>query len=215
MESEGLSDRSAKSEFDGSIKIFAMLIGVALVIKVIIQLIQSNKPMDPTVPTVDNPTGTNTSKINGQADAIIATYGWSLFWIICFWVTVVSVLTRRFVTNRLEASKDQISVLFYSAPFIFVIVLVIWNIVQTHTFSKKINTNQVPSTYLGFSIASTFFLGLTIGLLFILATKLLACKNEDIKILIMIAWIAITCSIITGGMIAWTEVLLTSFTTDG
>jgi hypothetical protein len=124
-------------------------------------------------------------------------------------------LTRRFVTNRLEASKDQLSVLFFSTPFIFVIVLVIWNIIQTHTFSKKINTNQVPSTYAGFSIGSTFFLGITIGLLYVLATKLLACKNEDIKILIMIAWIAITCCIITGGMITWTEVLLTSFTTDG
>lgn len=207
---------TSKSEFEGSITIFTALIGLAMVIKIIVQAVQSNKPeLDPSIPTVDNPTGTNSNKINGQADAIIATYGWSLFWIICLWVTIMSVLTRRFVSNVLESSRDTVSVLFYSIPFLSVLVVILWTIVQTYTFRKKINTNQVPSTYLGFSIGATCLLLLTVGLLFVLSKLLILCKRDDIPNMIMTAWLTIICALFTGVMNGWIEVLLTSFTTDG
>lgn len=206
---------TAKSEFDGSIKIFSILIGVSLVVKVIAQLVQGKKPdLDPSVPTTDNPTGTNTSKINGQADTIIATHGWCLFWTICLWVTVISVLTRRFVSEKLKTPSEA-NLLFYSIPFVLVIALITWTIIQTHTFRKKINTNQVPSSFVGFSIGSTVMLGLTVGLLFYIAKTLLLCDKNDMSLMILTAWIAIMGSILTAGMITWTEVLLTSFTTDG
>lgn len=211
------SEVTAKSEFEGSITIFTALIGLALAIKFIVQFIQSTKTaeQDPSIPTLENPTGTNTNKINGQADAIIATYGWSLFWIICLWVTVVSILTRRFVSNVLESSRDTVSVFFYSMPFLSALVVILWTVVQTYTFRKKINTNQVPSTYLRFSIASTFLLGVTVGLLFFLSKTLLLCKKEDTSLLVMTAWVTIVCAIFTAAMTGWIEVLLTSFTTDG
>ena len=80
---------------------------------------------------------------------------------------------------------------------------------------KKINTNQVPTSFVGFSVGSTVILGLTIGLLFHISKNLLLCKEGDMSLMILTAWIAIMCSILTAGMITWTEVLLTSFTTDG
>lgn len=208
---------TAKSEFEGSIKIFSILIGVSLIVKVIAQLAQGKKPdLDPSVPTTENPTGTNTSKINGQADTIIATHGWCLFWTICLWVTVLSILTRRFVSNVLETeTASEANLFFYSIPFVIVIALITWTIIQTYTFRKKINTNQVPSSFAGFSVGSTVMLGLTIGILFYISKTLLFCKKDDIPLMIMSTWVTITCSIITAGMITWTEVLLTSFTTDG
>lgn len=208
---------TAKSEFDGSIKIFSILIGVSLIVKVIAQLVQGKKPdLDPSVPTTDNPTGTNTSKINGQADTIIATHGWCLFWTICLWVTVISVLTRRFVSKEISPEKaSEVNLFFFSAPFVLVIALITWTIIQTYTFRKKINTNQVPTSFVGFSVGSTVILGITIGLLFYIAKTLLICDSKDMSLMILTAWIAIMCSILTTGMITWTEVLLTSFTTDG
>ena len=208
---------TAKSEFDGSIKIFSILIGVSLIVKVIAQLAQGKKPdLDPSVPTTENPTGTNTSKINGQADTIIATHGWCLFWTICLWVTVISILTRRFVSEKITAEKrSELNLFFFSAPFVLVIALITWTIIQTYTFRKKINTNQVPTSFVGFSVGSTIILGLTIGLLFHIAKTLLLCDSKDMSLMILTAWIAIMCSILTAGMITWTEVLLTSFTTDG
>ena len=206
---------TAKSEFDGSIKIFSILIGVSLIVKVIAQLAQGKKPdLDPSVPTTENPTGTNTSKINGQADTIIATHGWCLFWTICLWVTVISILTRRFVSEKVK-TPSEVNLFFFSIPFVLVIALITWTIIQTYTFRKKINTNQVPTSFVGFSVGSTIILGLTIGLLFHIAKTLLLCKAEDMSLMILTAWIAIMCSILTAGMITWTEVLLTSFTTDG
>jgi hypothetical protein len=206
---------TAKSEFDGSIKIFSILIGVSLIVKVIAQLVQGKKPdLDPSVPTTDNPTGTNTNKINGQADTIIATHGWCLFWTICLWVTVISVLTRRFVSEKLK-NPSEANLFFFSIPFVLVIALITWTIIQTYTFRKKINTNQVPTSFIGFSVGSTVILGLTVGLLFHIAKTLLLCKAEDMSLMILTAWIAIMCSILTAGMTTWTEVLLTSFTTDG
>ena len=206
---------TARSEFDGSIKIFSILIGVSLIVKVIAQLAQGKKPdLDPSVPTTDNPTGTNTSKINGQADTIIATHGWCLFWTICLWVTVISILTRRFVSEKLK-NPSEVNLFFYSIPFVLVIALITWIIIQTYTFRKKINTNQVPTSFVGFSVGTTVILGLTIGLLFHISKTLLNCDKNDMSLMILTAWIAIMCSILTAGMITWTEVLLTSFTTDG
>jgi len=130
---------TAKSEFDGSIKIFSILIGVSLIVKMIAQLAQGKKPdLDPSVPTTENPTGTNTSKINGQADTIIATHGWCLFWTICLWVTVISILTRRFVSKEISPEKtSEVNLFFFSAPFVLVIALITWTIIQTYTFRKK------------------------------------------------------------------------------
>ncbi len=211
------TELTARSEFDGSFKIFSILIAISLIVKVIAQLAQGKKPdLDPSIPTTENPTGTNTSKINGQADTIIATHGWCLFWTICLWVTVISILTRRFVSEKLDKeTASEANLFFYSIPFVLVIALITWTIIQTYTFRKKINTNQVPSSFAGFSIGSTIILGLTIGLLFYLAKTLLFCKKDDIPFMIMTTWVTIMGSIITAGMITWTEVLLTSFTTDG
>jgi len=207
---------TAKSEFDGSIKIFSILIGVSLIVKVFAQLAQGKKPdLDPSVPTTENPTGTNTSKINGQADTIIATHGWCLFWTICLWVTVISILTRRFASTKLGERASEVNLFFYSIPFVLVISLITWTIIQTYTFRKKINTNQVPTSFVGFSVGSTVILGLTIGLLFHISKTLLNCDKNDMSLMILTAWIAILCSILTAGMTTWTEVLLTSFTTDG
>ena len=183
---------TAKSEFDGSIKIFSILIGVSLFIKVIAQLAQGKKPdLDPSVPTTDNPTGTNTSKINGQADTIIATHGWCLFWTICLWVTVISVLTRRFVSKELGEKASEVNLFFFSIPFVLVIALITWTIIQTYTFRKKINTNQIPTSFVGFSVGSTFILALTIGLLFHISKTLLLCDKNDMSLMILTAWTAI------------------------
>lgn len=211
------TELTAKSEFDGSIKIFFILIAISLIVKVIAQAVQGNPPdLDPSIPTTENPTGTNTSKINGQADTIIATHGWCLFWTICLWVTVISILTRRFVSTVLDpATASEVNLFFYSLPFVLVIALITWTIIQTYTFRKKINTNQVPSSFAGFSIGTTIMLGITISLLFYIAKTLLTCKKDDIPLMILSNWATILCSIITAGMITWTEVLLTSFTTDG
>lgn len=210
-----ITEVTGKSEFEGSIKIFSILIGVSLIVKVIAQLAQGKKPdLDPSVPTTDNPTGTNTSKINGQADTIIATHGWCLFWTICLWVTVISILTRRFVSEKIK-NPSEVNLFFFSAPFVLVIALITWTIIQTYTFRKKINTNQVPTSFVGFSVGTTVILGVTIGLLFHISKTLLLCDSKDMSLMILTAWVAIMCSILTAGMITWTEVLLTSFTTDG
>lgn len=202
-----------RSEFEGSVKIFSVLIGVALLLKIIIQLSQSSQlNLDPSIPTQDNPTGTNTSKINGQADSTIATYGWCLFWLICMWVTIVSVLSRRYLSQTVT---KEMNVIFYSAPFLFAIALAIWTIFQTHTYSRKINTNQVPSTYLGFSVGSTVMLGFMFSILYALSNKLLTCAKSEEGMTIILAWVALALGMVTAGMVLWTEVLLSSYTTDG
>ena len=205
---------TARSEFEGSIKIFSVLIAVALILKVGIQLVQTTKSsgLDPSIPTQDNPTGTNSNKINGQADSTLGTYGWCLFWLVCMWVTVVAVLSRRYLS---KTAPKEMNVLFYSLPYLFSIVLVIWTIFQTNTYYRKINTNQVPTTYLGFSIGSTIMLGFMLAIIYTLSNKLLTCANSEEGMTIILAWTAIGIGIAAVGMTVQTEVLLTSYTTDG
>jgi hypothetical protein len=205
---------TARSEFEGSIKIFSVLIGFALVIKMVIQAIQSKKTagLDPSIPTQDNPTGTNSSKINGQADSTLGTYGWSLFWLVCMWITVVSVLSRRYLS---QIAPKEMNVWFYSIPYLFAISLVIWTLVQTNTYHKKINTNQVPSTYFNFSIGGTVMLGFMVAVLYGLSNKLMTCAKSEEGLTIIFAWIAIGLGVAVVGMTIQTELLLTSYTTDG
>jgi hypothetical protein len=205
---------NARSEFEGSIKIFSILIGIALILKIVIQGAQSRKPgLDPSIPTQDNPTGTSSSSINGQADTTLGTYGWCLFWMVCMWVTVVAVLSRRYLSSQLNS--NELNVLFYSIPYLFSIVLVIWTIVQTNTYSRKINTNQVPTSYLAFSIGSTVLLGFMMVLIHVLSVKIMTCTKSEESIAIILAWLAISLGLGVVGMTVQTEVLLTSYTTDG
>ena len=205
---------NARSEFEGSIKIFSILVGIALILKIIIQAAQSKRPgLDPSIPTQDNPTGTSSSSINGQADTTLGTYGWCLFWMVCMWITVVSVLSRRYLSA--QVNSKELSVLFYSIPYLFSIVLVIWTIVQTHTYSRKINTNQVPSSYLAFSIGSTVLLGFMMVLIYMLSVKIMTCAKSEEGLALILAWLAISLGLGVVGMTVQTEVLLTSYTTDG
>jgi hypothetical protein len=205
---------TARSEFEGSINIFSVLIGVALIVKIAIQAVQSKKTvgLDPSIPTQDNPTGTNSSKINGQADSTLGTYGWCLFWLVCMWITVISVLSRRYLSRF---APKELSVWFYSIPYLFAISLVIWTLIQTNTYHKKINTNQVPIAYSNFSIGGTVMLGFMVAVLYGLSNKIMTCPKNEEGLTIIIAWIAIGLGIAVVGMTVQTELLLTSFTTDG
>jgi hypothetical protein len=212
--SSSSSTTTARSEFEGSIKIFSVLIGFALIVKMIIQGIQTRKNvgLDPSIPTQDNPTGTNSNKINGQADSTLGTYGWCLFWMVCMWITVVSVLSRRYLS---QIAPKEMSVWFYSIPYLFAISLVIWTLVQTNTYYKKINTNQVPTAYSNFSIGGTVLLGFMVAILYELSNKLMTCSKSEEGLTIIFAWIAIAVGIAVVGMTIQTELLLTSYTTDG
>ena len=129
------------------------------------------------------------------------------------WVTVVAVLSRRYLSSQLNS--NELNVLFYSIPYLFSIVLVIWTIVQTNTYSRKINTNQVPTSYLGFSIGSTVLLGFMMVLIHVLSVKIMTCTKSEESIAIILAWLAISLGLGVVGMTVQTEVLLTSYTTDG
>jgi len=212
---------SARKEFESSVNIFSLLIAAAFVLKIVFQLIQKLKTEDManTVPTTENPLGTNPSKAGGQGDATIGMYGWSGFWLICLMVTIVSILMRRYKASTTVSTT--LNVLFYSMPFVMAIALVVWTVIQTYTYRYKINMNQIPSSYMTWSMVSTVNLMLMFGVIYALCSKLLTCgsvgspgdKNESM--LILLAWTSLILGMLTSGVLLVSHVLVACYTTDG
>ena len=213
---------TARTEFESGVKIFSLLIVSAFVLKIVFQLIQKLKTEDRanTVPTVENPLGSNPSKAGGQADSTIGMYGWSGFWLVCLMVTIISILMRRYKSST--SISTTINVLFYSMPFVMAIALVVWTIIQTYTYRRKINMNQIPSSYMTWSMVSTINLMLMFGVIYALCSNLLNCghfgspggdKNESI--LILLAWTSLILGMLTTGVILVSHVLVACYTTDG
>ena len=214
---------TARTEFESGVNIFSLLIAAAFILKIVFQLIQKLKTEDRanTVPTVENPLGSNPSKAGGQADATIGMYGWSGFWLICLMVTIISILMRRYKSST--SVSTTLNVLFYSMPFVMAVALVVWTIIQTYTYRHKINMNQIPSSYMTWSIVSTVNLMLMFGVIYALCSKLLKCgqigatsgsdKNESI--LILLAWTSLILGMLTSGVLLVSHVLVACYTTDG
>ena len=214
---------TARTEFESGVNIFSLLIAAAFVLKIVFQLIQKLKTEDRanTVPTVENPLGTNPSKAGGQADATIGMYGWSGFWLICLMVTIISILMRRYKSST--SVSTTLNVLFYSMPFVMAVALVVWTVIQTYTYRHKINMNQIPSSYMTWSIVSTVNLMLMFGVIYALCSKLLKCgqigatpgsdKNESM--LILLAWTSLILGVLTSGVLLVSHVLVACYTTDG
>ena len=214
---------TARTEFESGVNIFSLLIAAAFVLKIVFQLIQKLKTEDRanTVPTVENPLGTNPSKAGGQADATIGMYGWSGFWLICLMVTIISILMRRYKSST--SVSTTLNVLFYSMPFVMAVALVVWTVIQTYTYRHKINMNQIPSSYMTWSIVSTVNLMLMFGVIYALCSKLLKCgqigatpgsdKNESM--LILLAWTSLILGMLTSGVLLVSHVLVACYTTDG
>ena len=217
-----LTPITARTEFEGGVNIFSLLIAAAFILKIVFQLIQKLKTEDRanTVPTVENPLGTNPSKAGGQADATIGMYGWSGFWLICLMVTIISILMRRYKSST--SVSTTLNVLFYSMPFVMAIALVVWTVIQTYTYRHKINMNQIPSSYMTWSMVSTVNLMLMFGVIYALCSKLLKCgqfgspggdKNESM--LILLAWTSLILGMLTSGVLLVSHVLVACYTTDG
>jgi len=212
---------SSRKEFESGVNIFSLLIAAAFVLKIVFQLIQKLKTGDNanTVPTVENPLGSNPSKAGGQADATIGMYGWSGFWLICLMVTVISILMRRYMAP--SAASGPLNVIFYSMPFVMAIALVVWTIIQTTTYRHKINMNQIPSSYMTWSIVSTVNLMLMFGVIYALCSKLLTCgvigptAGKSESILILLAWTSLILGMLTSGVLLVSHVLVACYTTDG
>jgi hypothetical protein len=210
----------ARKEFESAVNIFSLLIAAAFILKIVFQLIQKLKTEDRanTVPTIENPLGSNPSKAGGQADATIGMYGWSGFWLICLMVTIISILMRRYKSSTNVSTT--LNVLFYSMPFVMAIALVVWTVIQTYTYRHKINMNQIPSSYMTWSIVSTVNLMLMFGVIYALCSKLLTCKtispgDKNESILILLAWTSLILGMLTSGVLLVSHVLVACYTTDG
>ena len=214
----GPGPATARTEFEGGVNIFSLLIAAAFILKIVFQLIQKLKTEDRanTVPTVENPLGSNPSKAGGQADATIGMYGWSGFWLVCLMVTIISILMRRYKSS----TSTTLNVLFYSMPFVMAIALVVWTIIQTYTYRHKINMNQIPSSYMTWSMVSTINLMLMFGVIYALCSKLLTCKvvtpgDKSESMLILLAWTSLILGMLTSGVLLVSHVLVACYTTDG
>lgn len=210
----------ARKEFESGVNIFSLLIAAAFILKIVFQLIQKLKTDDRanTVPTIENPLGSNPSKAGGQADATIGMYGWSGFWLICLMVTIISILMRRYKSST--NISTTLNVLFYSMPFVMAIALVVWTVIQTYTYRHKINMNQIPSSYMTWSIVSTVNLMLMFGVIYALCSKLLTCKtispgDKSESMLILLAWTSLILGMLTSGVLLVSHVLVACYTTDG
>lgn len=216
----GPGPATARTEFEGGVNIFSLLIAAAFILKIVFQLIQKLKTEDRanTVPTVENPLGSNPSKAGGQADATIGMYGWSGFWLVCLMVTIISILMRRYKSST--SVSTTLNVLFYSMPFVMAIALVVWTIIQTYTYRHKINMNQIPSSYMTWSMVSTINLMLMFGVIYALCSKLLTCKvvtpgDKSESMLILLAWTSLILGMLTSGVLLVSHVLVACYTTDG
>lgn len=212
----------SKDKFKTSINIFSMLIATAFVLKIVFQIIQKLKTGETTMAaTIDNPTGANPNSVSGQADSTIGMYGWSVFWLLSLTVTTIAILLKRY---KVDGMSCVLNTLFYVAPFVFIIALIMWSILQTYTYRRKINMNLIPSSYMTWSITSTINIMLMFGAIYAFVIKMLECTistdtsgggTKDEGMLILLAWTALILGVLTTGVLIISHVLIACYTTDG
>jgi hypothetical protein len=221
------SSSTTKDNFKTSINIFSMLIVAAFVLKIVFQIVQKLKTGDAAMTaTIDNPTGANPNSVSGQADSTIGMYGWSMFWMLSLMVTTIAILLKRYKVDGLNCTLNT---LFYVAPFVFIIALIVWSILQTYTYRRQINMNLIPTSYMTWSITSTVNIMLMFGAIYAFVIKMLDCtkvssdtagvtggtNNADEGLLILLAWTALILGALTTGVLIISHVLIACYTTDG
>ena len=213
-----MQSSSTKDNFKTSINIFSILIVAAFVLKIVFQIVQKLKTGDIAMTaTIDNPTGENPNSVSGQADSTIGMYGWSMFWLLSLMVTTIAILMKRYKVVGLSCTLNT---LFYVAPFVLIIALIVWSILQTYTYRRQINMNLIPASYMTWSITSTINIMLMFGAIYALVIKMLDCTSEgtnnaDEGLLILLAWAALILGALTTGVLIISHVLIACYTTDG
>ena len=203
-----------KSEFQTGIKIFSILIGVALIVKIIIQGIQKLNANDRgmTVATNEKPLGDSSLGAGGQADITIGMYGWTVFWTMCLMVTTLAILMRRYPLENFACTSSK---LFHTIPFALLIGLLVSNMLLNYNHRTKINMNLVPSSYVGWSIGSTASIFFMFLIIWAYVNKLIDCTSDVSPIAILLTWVAIVGGVCTAAIIIITYVLVVCYTTDG
>ena len=204
-----------KSDFKTGIKIFSILIGVALIIKIVIQGIQKLNTNDRalTVATKDHPLGDPSLGAGGQADITIGMYGWTVFWTMCLMVTTLAILMRRYPLENFTCTSSK---LFHTIPFALLIGLLVSTMLLNYNHRTKINMNLVPSSYFGWSIASTASIFFMFLIIWAYVNKLIDCTTPDVSpIAVLLTCVAIVGGVCTAAIIIITYVLVSCYTTDG
>ena len=211
---------SSKDGFKTSINIFSILIVAAFVLKIVFQIIQKIKTGDTVmVATIDNPTGANPNSVSGQADSTIGMYGWSLFWMLSIMVTTIAILLKRYKVSDMNCALNT---LFFISPFVLIIALITWTVLQTYTYRRQINMNLIPTSYMTWSITSTINIMLMFAAIYAFVIKMLDCTavtgatgTTDEGLLILLAWTALILGALTTGVLIISHVLIACYTTDG
>jgi len=211
--------------FKTSINIFSMLIVAAFVLKIVFQIVQKIKTGDTVMAaTIDNPTGENPNSAGGQADSTIGMYGWSTFWMLSLMVTTIAILMKRYKVSGMSCTLNT---LFFISPFVLIIALIMWSILQTYTYRRQINMNLIPASYMTWSITSTVNIMLMFAAIYAFVIKMLDCtnvsgdaanantNNADEGMLILLAWTALILGALTTGVLIISHVLIACYTTDG
>lgn len=203
-----------KTEFQTGIKIFSILIVVALIVKIVIQGVQKINAEDRgmTVATNENPLGDPSLGAGGQADVTIGMYGWTIFWIMCLMITTIAILMRRYTLDNFICTSSK---LFYTIPFVVLIGLLVSTALLNYSHRTKINMNLVPSSYFGWSVGSTISILVMFFIIWAYVNKLLDCTSENNPMAILLAWVAIVSGICSASIIIITYVLVVCYTTDG
>jgi len=201
-----------------------MLIVAAFVLKIVFQIIQKIKTGDTVMAaTIDNPMGENPNNMSGQADSTLGMYGWSVFWMLCLMVTTIAILMKRYKVAEMSCALNT---LFFISPFVLIIALITWSILQTYTYRRQLNMNLVPTSYMTWSITSTVNIMLMFGAIYAFVTKMLDCTSSpdgggtnantaDEGLLILLAWAALILGALTTGVLIISHVLIACYTTDG
>lgn len=205
---------SEKTEFQTGIKIFSILIGVALIVKIIIQVIQKLNAGDRgmTVATSENPIGDTSLGAGGQADVTIGAYGWAIFWTACLMITTLAILMRRYPLENLICTSSK---LFHTIPFVVLIGLLVSTALLNYNHRTKINMNLVPSSYIGWSIGSTVSILVMFLIIWVYVNKLIDCESENSPLAVLLTWVAIVGGVCSASIIIITYVLVVCYTTDG
>ena len=175
--------------------------------------------------TIDNPMGENPNNMSGQADSTLGMYGWSVFWMLCLMVTTIAILMKRYKVAEMSCALNT---LFFISPFVLIIALITWSILQTYTYRRQLNMNLVPTSYMTWSITSTVNIMLMFGAIYAFVTKMLDCtttgsdgggtnaaNTADEGLLILLAWAALILGALTTGVLIISHVLIACYTTDG
>jgi len=189
----------------------------AFVLKIVFQIIQKIKTGDTVmVATADNPTGANPNSVSGQADSTIGMYGWSLFWMLSIMVTTIAILLKRYKVSDMSCALNT---LFFISPFVLIIALITWTVLQTYTYRRQINMNLIPTSYMTWSITSTINIMLMFAAIYAFVIKMLDCTavagTTDEGLLILLAWTALILGALTTGVLIISHVLIACYTTDG